>query len=32
MCIRDRRWAVLIASPAQYVKDVREVWRKVLFG
>lgn len=25
------RWAVLIASPSKYVKEIRENWKKVLF-
>ncbi|MDV3103724.1 HD domain-containing protein [Thermococcus waiotapuensis] len=26
------RWAVMIASPAKYVSDLRGVWKKVIFG
>ncbi|ASJ00837.1 HD domain-containing protein [Thermococcus gorgonarius] len=26
------RWAVMIASPAKYVSDLKRVWKKVIFG
>ena len=26
------RWAVLVASPSKYVKNVKKIWKKVIFG